>query len=277
MPYASSILQRKFGLGQQYDPDALNYFSTAGITDGTAKSQINSFINGIKGLGLWSSMVCWPLRSSQNQSTTGTTIYSLGGLGTFNGTQVGASTWMANGLNLSNNGLATNNQYINLPTSIGTSGLNQFAMGVFNANSSTNFNRFFHIEDGTTSGRNPFLSQAATSITTPNVALYLPNSGGSTSVPSFTSAVQVGSFNAVIGSKVNTNLTVCLNASATLTASTTQTAFALPTSITNCAIGYYMDGILPFTMLGRFDASNALVSQIYNLYKSTLGQGITLP
>lgn len=75
-----------------FDPDALAYFTTAGITDNTAKTQINDFVVGIKDLGLWSSMVSWPLRSSQNAGT-GTTAYSLGGLGTYNGTLFGSPIW----------------------------------------------------------------------------------------------------------------------------------------------------------------------------------------
>jgi len=72
-----------------YDLDAETYFTNAGITDTTAKRQISDFVVGAKELGLWNSMVCWPLRSSQN-SSSGATIYSLGGLGTFNGTLLGS-------------------------------------------------------------------------------------------------------------------------------------------------------------------------------------------
>ena len=41
--------------------------------------------------------MCWPLRSSQNAGT-GTTAYSLGGLGTYNGTLVNGPTWGADGV-----------------------------------------------------------------------------------------------------------------------------------------------------------------------------------
>lgn len=82
-----------------FDPDALAYFSTAGITDDTAKVQINNFVKEIKGLGLWNSMVSWPLRSTQNAGT-GTTAYSLGGLQTSNATMSGGS-WLTDGFSLS--------------------------------------------------------------------------------------------------------------------------------------------------------------------------------
>jgi hypothetical protein len=77
------------------DGDALQYCATSGAIDRPA---ISAFVRGVKQLGLWNSMVCWPLRSSQNAGT-GTTAYSLGGLGTFNGTLTNGPTWGASGVN----------------------------------------------------------------------------------------------------------------------------------------------------------------------------------
>ena len=79
------------------DLDAVAYIGKVGITDVTAQNAINDFVLGIKNLGLYNNMVCWPLRSSQNAGT-GTTAYSLGGLGTFNGTLTNGPTWGANGI-----------------------------------------------------------------------------------------------------------------------------------------------------------------------------------
>lgn len=80
-----------------FDADARAYIQTSGAT---ATAEINHFVKAIKRLGLWNSMVCWPLRSSQNAGT-GTTAYSLGGLGTYNGTLVNGPTWGDDGLLLS--------------------------------------------------------------------------------------------------------------------------------------------------------------------------------
>jgi hypothetical protein len=77
-----------------FDPDARAFVNTSGATD---RAAINYFVKGIKRLGLWDDMVCWPLRSAQNAGT-GSTAYSLGGLGTFNGTLVNGPTWGANGV-----------------------------------------------------------------------------------------------------------------------------------------------------------------------------------
>lgn len=81
-------------LARGYDADATAFAAASGATD---VSNLSAFVKGVKELGLWSSMVCWPLRSSQNAGT-GDTVYSLGGLGTFNGTRVNGPAWTADGL-----------------------------------------------------------------------------------------------------------------------------------------------------------------------------------
>jgi hypothetical protein len=80
-----------------FDSDAISYFIRSGVTDATAKRQISDFVRGVKALGLWSGMVCWPLRSAQNAGS-GTTAYSLGGVGPYNGTLVNGPTWGASGV-----------------------------------------------------------------------------------------------------------------------------------------------------------------------------------
>ena len=86
------------GLGiSGYDADAAAYFDRAGVTDTTAKIQINAFVKGMKDLSLYNGMICWPLRSTQNAGT-GTTAYSLGGLENPNASLVNSPTWGADGI-----------------------------------------------------------------------------------------------------------------------------------------------------------------------------------
>jgi len=94
---------RTYGL----DNDTLAY--AARVKAGSGKTilpenlrQINKFVIGIKKLGLWNSMVCYPMRSIHNAGA-GTTVYSLGGLGIFNGTVSNASRWTPNGITTSIN------------------------------------------------------------------------------------------------------------------------------------------------------------------------------
>lgn len=75
-----------------------SYLNLCNITATTPRKQLRDFAAGVNDLGLWSNMVCWPLRSTQNAGT-GTTAYSLGGLGAFNGTLTNGPTWGADGVN----------------------------------------------------------------------------------------------------------------------------------------------------------------------------------
>jgi hypothetical protein len=95
-----------------FDPDAREYCIQAGAID---RAAINHFVKGIKRLGLWSSMVCWPLRSAQNAGT-GSTAYSLGGLGAYNGTLVNGPTWGADGVDFSAVTSQTKTDALGLPT-----------------------------------------------------------------------------------------------------------------------------------------------------------------
>ena len=81
-------------LARGYDADATAFAAASGATD---VSNLSAFVKGVKELGLWSNMVCWPLRSTQNAGT-GTTAFSLGGLGTYNGTLVNGPTWTDSGV-----------------------------------------------------------------------------------------------------------------------------------------------------------------------------------
>lgn len=94
--------------------------------------QINKFVVGVKRLGLWSSMVCWPMRSIHNAGR-GSTVYSLGGLGIYNGTMVNSPTWGYSGMSF------ISTSYINVAnTAIITSGSDPFSIGVIAKSSNSN-------------------------------------------------------------------------------------------------------------------------------------------
>jgi hypothetical protein len=101
-------------IAASFDADARAFINTSGAT---ARAEINHFVKGIKKLNLYSSMVCWPLRSSQNAGT-GDTVYSLGGLGTFNGTRVNGPAWTADGIAFaasSSQQISTNLSFVSYP------------------------------------------------------------------------------------------------------------------------------------------------------------------
>jgi hypothetical protein len=91
---------RTFGL----DKDTIAY--AARVKAGSGKTilpdslkQINKFVVGLKRLNLWNSTICWPMRNMHNAGT-GSTVYSLGGMGTYNGILTNNTNWSSDGLNM---------------------------------------------------------------------------------------------------------------------------------------------------------------------------------
>jgi hypothetical protein len=137
-----------------YDFDASAYFDSTGITDAVTRAKINNFVVGVKNLGLWSSFICWPLKSSQNKGS-GTTAYSLGGFGPYNGSFVSSPTWGVDGVTFNGS------NSIGISTLVGSSRVNRFAFGVGKITGYT-ANRFFDIQDGSSNTRrNPFLGMGS--------------------------------------------------------------------------------------------------------------------
>ena len=127
---------RTYGL----DVDAIAYAARVKAGSGVAilpepLKQLNKFIVGIKKLGLWNDMICWPMRSIHNAGR-GSTLYSLGGLGIFNGTLINDTRWDYNGL-LTYNGGNGSVSVIFLSLTNSNFPITYFASNIRNANDYT--------------------------------------------------------------------------------------------------------------------------------------------
>jgi hypothetical protein len=242
------------GLGPSFDADALAYFARAGVTNADQKKNINSFVLGMKNLGLYNNMVCWPLRSSQNAGT-GTTAYSLGGYGIYNGTLTGSSSWSESGLVL--NGEAEVTATVPYGATAGS------LIGVIQANvlgstadysllKNSNSGIFVPYRDST------FYFDYPETRSRLSVA-----SGVSQGVMFF-----VAGYAGASGHKVfrNTTQLASNGTSASISANTLNILRTTPAA----------SMVAPFAMLLNADAS-ANNSDIYSLYKTTMGTGLGLP
>ena len=247
-----------------YDADASTYFTTAGVTSVAGRQQISRFVTGIKDLGLWSSMVCWPLRSSQNAGT-GTTAYSLGGLGTFDGTLTNGPTWGTDGIVFDGS-----NDFITLPDNTLSSGNSaESFLGFLKPNGGTGgviigqgdpsgspTVNYYHLKAGATGN-----DQATMAFTDTTIAA------------SDTSWKSLFQGNTTLGFRGKNGGAV--------------TSFALNNVLNktgkNCRIGAfpafggYFNGIISAVIKINATPSTQLNSDVYNLYKNTLGQGLGLP
>lgn len=232
-----------------FDPDALAYFTTAGITDNTAKTQINDFVKGIKSLGLWNSMVSWPLRSSQNIGT-GTTAYSLGGLGVYNGTLNNNPTWATDGVNME-----TSTQNISTGLSL-TQPFTIFAVfKTFASNGAGTTQRFY----------GPNLQGSLTKSAGSGLSAVVNASAG------LTGTIFTSNPSTFYGTQIEYN---AVNSTASVNGASKQT-FSLGTANNSgLVIGDSVTRGAITSFVAAINTSSA--SLLYETYKSTLGQGLGL-
>ena len=251
-----------------FDADARAYINTSGATD---RAAINHFVKGMKRLGLYRSMVCWPLRSSQNAGT-GSTAYSLGGLGTYNGTLVNTPTWGADGVEFA----SASSQRIDISTSLVFSPTTVpfNAMTVQNASSisGSHSNVLGRGKLNDSLADISWALRATTTTSQPQISdgtaqtIYSVSGNTLNTFKAFQmfsesdlirANIDAGSFTTGAARTPNQDATHTLRIGATITGTR------------------YFDGKISFALFGN--SSNANSAALYALYKSTLGQGLGLP
>jgi hypothetical protein len=255
-------------LTASFDQDARVFINASGATD---RAAVNYFVKGIKRLGLWSSMVCWPLRSAQNAGT-GSTAYSLGELGAYNGTLVNGPTWGADGITFD----GTDDRISTALSIDGTAGLFS-AFTVFKRTAQGNEVRSLlgHRNDGFTGVRLLFENQ---------IWLYSDYAGGSgqqyiniTGVANDTWATAAMSLNkpAFTGNlwQNTTNATLA----STSNGATGSGDFGIGAQSATSSSDLWKGDIAFTAALVGQSLTSAQNTAFRDLYKSTLGQGLGLP
>lgn len=256
----SGILNRKGFLGGGFDPDASAFFATAGVTNQAARGQINSFVIGLKSLGLYNNMVFWPLRSSQNAGT-GTTAYSLGGLGTFNGTLTNGPTWGVDGIVFdgSNDVITTSltTQFTDF-TAMATARIN---VGSGNASRiiDKNFSTGFWL------GKAFVNNQAGGGVRE-----------GSTPFGRYVSCTE-GVYNSLFSTRGGTTHSIYKNGSSTVATGTVVSTALSSDAVSFGGSGNFLFGTISFTLISNQSFSGSIVDSVYSLYRNTLGEGLGLP
>jgi hypothetical protein len=264
------------GILQAFDPDASAYFVRAGVTDATAKTQINLFVRGVKDLGLWSSIVSWPLRSAQNAGT-GLTAYSLGGLQISNATLTNAG-WTSEGVSFSSA------QYMSSDLTNIAKDATLFISAKGNGSSYSSF---------------PWIGGVYSPISYSTSCLALGNAALGTNVPFIvaqpsgfllTSEVANGlsgasSFVALSGSYKRNTVFNVRNVSASTVGTQGSYLADEATTITKMILNGRWEGssvsqgnpITPSFCAIITPNCDSIISSFYSLYKTTLGTGLGLP
>ena len=256
----------RFSLGFN-DVDGDAYLTRAGVTDPLGRCEVIWFTRGMKALDLWNNMVSWPMRSYQNKGTA-VTVYSLGGLGIFDGTTVNSPTWGIDGINF--DGI---DDRITLPN-------NSFGTGT------TPTTILSFLKNDTFASRQIVLSQGDNNSSTNAFSLESPTTGGTNDIASiaFTSstidAKSLSWKSLMIG---NTNIGFRGKNGGAVTSFSL--SFTLNKTGVSCAIGAFgspagvapFDGLISAVIRINNTPTTQLNSNVYDLYKSTLGSNLGLP
>lgn len=256
----------RFSLGFN-DVDGDAYLTRAGVTDPVGRCEVLWFTRGMKALDLWNNMVCWPMRNYQNIGTS-SILYSLGGLGILNGTTVNSPTWGIDGINFDGT-----DDRITLPN-------NSFGTGI----TPTTILSFF--KNDTFASRQIVLSQGDNNSNTDAFSLESPNSSviSDTANMAFTGSIIAAKSlswkSLMIG---NTNIGFKGMNGGTVTSFSL--TFTLNKTGGGCAIGAFgspagvnpFDGLISAVIRINNTPTTQLNSNVYRLYKSTLGSNLGLP
>jgi hypothetical protein len=250
----------------KWELDVQGYLNTCNISDSTPRQQIRDFAKGVNDLGLWNSMVCWPLRSTQNAGT-GTVAYSLGGLGTFDGTLVNGPAWGASGIEF----VGASGTHI--VTSLFTAATNKFLAGAVVTNDTGEGAVISN--DDIASNRlwnrsNAGISSGTTAVFNPD---YLPLQGSGE-----TSGIKMVSlrFDAttVQNYKNATGATVYDSGGYTFDASARPVILGTRIFMPSGADNFSFTGTIA---LAFYISENVNVSQFYTVVRNTLATGLGLP
>ena len=226
-------------------------------TDIKDKESVFKFVEGIFDLGLWDSMICWPLRSSQNAGV-GNTVYSLGGLGTYNGTLVNGPTWGADG--------------------IAFAPLGANFLQITGMTSSFPFEQIFVCSQGSGSDAAPANYAVGAGEATISLNRFETNvgiSGISVNLNSVQSIFNIPNTTMFMKGRMesSTQLYVSANASGEMLMSPTSSTWGESRGVNGIQDRRAVGNTTAFWAI--FKAASG--SSLYSLYKQTLGQGLGLP
>ena len=257
-------------LARGYDADATAFAAASGATD---VSNLSAFVKGVKELGLWSNMVCWPLRSTQNAGT-GTTAYSLGGLGTFNGTLTNGPSWGADGVTFVN----ASTQHILMESQVFTD--SDYTM--FSAFKLTDVATANLVEFSLSWAAGGFLGVESNSGTRDRLGAWT-NTAGFSGAQLSASGVSTVMHTAAISANASEFRFFTNGASFASGAGNYQIATGTGKTVIGAAnvagatiIGAF-NGEIAFAFAASQHLSAANVAALNDLYKSTLGTGLGLP
>jgi hypothetical protein len=266
---ASHVNIKLFGReesGVVSDSDVTAYVA---LTNATDVSNLTTFVTGLKSNNLWSAAILYPLRSSQN--ATSTTVYGLGGGGSYNGTLTSSTLWGASGIALSGTAGLTISSFLDLRRKSIMSFVNGVASGgafnsYFGFGGAGSGNVLVHVSSS--GGRGLGVTQPnlniANNATSNGTGAYCVCYTGNASTSAF-EARTIGGNNTVLTGSLSSLANTCnaLSVGHSYNQSNQPVDYLAHT----CSLVLVYDGQLTSTQQDT----------IYTLYRNSLGAGLGLP
>ena len=253
-------------------------------------ADIDNFIKGLKQFNLLQNIIVYPLRSQYNIGT-GANVLSFGGIGKFDGLMINGPSWGLSGINFT----AASTQYIRIPNFLNNPVVAGFSMICLHQPDFTTTGRALLGNDGaTTTTRGMRINvQAHSYITGTGVANTLYASFNSSNTTTGDSGAggfanfNTGSMHVnyiSFGGGLATGLRYALNQ--TTGAANINLPFFGNTSLNTMGIGArngatgtgdYFQGTMALMMIANRPISPVEYLNIYDLIKTTIGKGLSLP
>jgi hypothetical protein len=253
------------------DPDAADFCSRSGASD---RAAVSAFVRGVKDLGLWESMVCWPLRSSQNAGA-GDTVYSLGGLGAFNGTRVNGPAWTADGLTFD-----ATNESVQLPDNANLYNARS-GMVAFKTTDSASNQQLIEFQSTLSAADWYYLFrfQGTANATESGVRLAMTRNGAISVNDNTGRTINLTDFQSAAFTMDNTTDNVFRNGAIEVGGARTGLSAINPTGARNARLifGNSNASTGSFAATSSAKWSDAQVAALHSLYRDTLGIGLAIP
>ena len=235
-------------------------------------NSVSDFVKGLKILNLWGTIVFWPLRSNQNAGS-GTRVYSLGGLGVYDGIMNGTISWQPNGIFYPND---NTHKWISTAFTMAFDSANSsFAVGALTPTAST-VRRYIGAPSVAASPLTVGVSANTTTML--NIDVWSESVGTNLSFSrnlSIFNWLGISWNYATSSNNINGQVNSTFQTSSRASSSTGKRGWTIGggQSVTDNFTGT-MSIAIYFPII---DVSQANKLLLYNLYKSTLGKGLNLP
>ena len=282
------IASKSYGLQTETRQYLRRLYSYGRELNSSDVADIDNFIKGLKQFNLLQNIIVYPLRSQYNIGT-GANVLSFGGIGKFDGLMINGPSWGLSGINFT----AASSQYIRIPNFLNNPVVAGFSMICLHQPDFTTTGRALLGNDGataTTRGMRINVQShsyigfgAGTLFVSFGTSPSDGTSAGSRTYSTFNTAnmhINYVSFGGALASGMSASINQTTSTGSISVPSFFNTTFStMGIGARNGATGTgdYFQGTMALMMIANRPISPVEYLNIYDLIKTTIGKGLSLP